>query len=311
MDSKTKLLSKLDVNTLKKVAKKEGLKKIPSSYGKSDLVKYLSGVLTLKQVKSYTVENYEKETKREIIRETIKEKGTRQRFETKQTVKIELNKAELILKLTESKEKINKSVLEEIANYIHEPIPTGSGYSLYKKMSEKMLDRLYHVFIEKETDRQGRYLEYRFANFIQKLSRQNIARLKIRYDLPKVGEIDVLGFDSDDKPVLIAECKDRPVKYEDVDKWISNVKRTHSEYDGSLMEAYFVGSQGYTDGTIKRLEDSSEINAKKGFIGLGGTALVKDFMLGGRDIRDSGKVFFKVYDYRGNQFVKVFPRGSR
>lgn len=310
MGIKSDLLSKLDENKLKKIAKKEGLTKIPANYGKRDLVKYLDGVLTLQEVKSYTIETYEKETNREIIRETIKEKGARQRFETKETAQLELGKADLILKLTENKEKIDKSVLEAMANYMHESIPNGSGYSLYKKMSEKFLERLYRVFVEKETDGKGRYLEYRFANFIKNKSTCDIARLKIRYDLPKVGEIDVLGFDSDDKPVFIAECKDRPVKYEDIDKWISNVKRAYSEYGGSLTEAYFVGSAGYTDGTIKRLEDSNEINPKKGYVSLGGKAFIKDFLLNDRSTSDSGKVFIKVYDVRGNQFLKILPRAS-
>lgn len=181
----------------------------------------------------------------------------------------------------------------------------------YNRIAEKLLERLYRVFIEKETDGEGRYLEYRFANYILRHSKEYISRLKIRSRLAKIGEIDVLGFDENDRPSLIAEVKDRPVRYEDIDKWVSNVKRAYSEYGGSVMEAYFVGSAGYTEGTIKRLEDSNEIDAKKGYIKLGATAIAKDFCSWNKDIRELGKVFFKIFDVRGNQFVKVLPRTSR
>ena len=308
MGTKADWLSKLDETKLKNIAQDNGLTTIPKTFKKRELVKYLDGVLTLEQIKSYVTEVYEKETKREIIRETIKERGIR--FEKKETTKVTFDKPTIIANIIESREKIDKAVLEELANYMHEPIPAGSGYSLYSKMNERMLENINRIFVRKETDGKGRYLEYQFANFLKRYSDEDIARIKIRYDLPKIGEIDVLGFDSKDQPVIMAECKDRPVKYEDVDKWISNVKRVFSEYDGSLKEAYFVGSSGYTEGTIKRVETLKELTPK-GYLyaGIKVMSYVKD-LFGGRDtgLTESGRVYIELYDVRQNEFVKMFPR---
>lgn len=80
--TKAELLAKLDENSLREIVKNESFS-IPKNYGKRDLVKYLEGMLTLEKIKEYTAEVYEKETKRTIIHETIKEKGIR--LKTKET----------------------------------------------------------------------------------------------------------------------------------------------------------------------------------------------------------------------------------
>ena len=93
--------------------------------------------------------------------------------------------------------------------------------------------------------------------------------------------------------------------------WISGFqtfKRVYSEYEGSLQEAYFVGSNGYTEGTVKRIEDLKEINPKKGILKMGSLSLIKDFLNTGKGISESGKVFIEIYDVRQNQFVKILPR---
>lgn len=303
MPTKADLLTKFDEDGLKKIAKSEGYP-IPKTFGKRELVKYLDGMLTLEKIKEYTAEIYEKETKREIIRETIKEKGIR--VKAKETEKIELNKPELLHEIITNKVKIDKSVLEELATYLHEPMPNGSGYNLYNNMNEKMLEAVHKIFIKNETDGKGRYLEYQFANFLMKHTKADLVRIKIRAELPKVGEIDILGYDSDDQPILIAECKDRPVKYEDVDKWIMNTKRIHSQFEGTLQESYFVGSSGYTQGTVKHVEDLGEVDPRKGILNMGGMALIKDLFNTNKG-RNSGKVFIEMYDVRNSQFLKILP----
>ena len=186
-------------------------------------------------------------------------------------------------------------------------MPNGSGYNLYNNMSEKMLETVHRIFIKSETDGKGRNLEYQFANFLMKYTNADIARIKIRAELPKVGEIDILGYDSEDQPILIAECKDRPVKYEDVDKWIMNTKRVHNQYEGTLQESYFVGSNGYTQGTVKHIEDLGEVDPRKGILKMGGMAIIKDFLGTNKGLGNSGKVYIEMYDVRNNQFLKILP----
>ena len=72
-------LQELNVETLKEIAQKEGMTKVPKNYEKEDLVRYLEGVLTSAKIKLYKSEYFERVTERETktIREKISEKGLR------------------------------------------------------------------------------------------------------------------------------------------------------------------------------------------------------------------------------------------
>ena len=175
MPTKADLLSKLDENCLKTIAKSEGYP-VPKTFGKRELVKYLDGLLTLEKIKEYTAEVYEKETKREIIKETIKERGIK--VKVKESEKVEISKPQLINEVISSKAKVDKAVIEELATYLHEPMPKGSGYNLYNNMNEKMLEMVHRIFIKNESDGKGRFLEFQFANFLMKHTKADVARLK-------------------------------------------------------------------------------------------------------------------------------------
>ena len=199
----TDFLLELKKNDLKEIAQKEGLKAIPKNYEKEDFVKFLDGVLTSEKIKKYREEYYERETVRDIhIHEKIKEKGFKK--EKEETTKISLNRHEAIVNL--QKERISKKVLEEIANFLHEPLPMGSGVKLYDSMNEKMLNVVKEIFIDNKEDKTGRYFEFRCANWID-YNERGISRIEVRHKFPKIGEIDITGFDQQDEPALMAECK--------------------------------------------------------------------------------------------------------
>ena len=108
--TKAEVLAKLDENALREIAKKVDFS-VPKNYSKRDLVKYLEGMLTLEKIKEYTAEVYEKETKRTIIHETIKEKGIR--VKAKETTIIKFDKLSLIREL--SGQKIDLQILKAVA----------------------------------------------------------------------------------------------------------------------------------------------------------------------------------------------------
>ena len=259
--TKADLLAKLDENNLKGIAKNEGFS-IPKNYSKRDLVKYLDGLLTLKKIKEYTTEVYEKETRREIIRETIKER--RIKVKSKEETKLQINKAQLIFELRNCGEKIEPCLLEEIASSIKEPFSGGKGAALFDKMNDPMLNYVHRIFVKKESDKKGLFLEYRTANFIKRHSDFDVEYLKIRTKLPQISEIDVLGYDSKDNIVVMAECKDRNVKKEDVAKWIENTRRIYTDYGNTLEESYFVTSSKLTNENIEYIETSKDVIAKTG-----------------------------------------------
>jgi Holliday junction resolvase-like predicted endonuclease len=288
--AKTDFLLELKKDDLKEIAQKEGLKTVPKNYEKDDFIKFLEGVLTAEKIKKYREEYYEKETVRDIhIHEKVKERGFR--TETEETSKISMNRHEAIVNL--QKERISKKVLEEIANFLHEPLPSGSGVKLYDNMNEKMLNVVREIFFDNKEDKTGRYFEFRCANWLD-YNEKGLSRLEVRHKFPKIGEIDIVGFDQQDEPILMAECKDRTVSFEDVDKWIANMEKLVQEYP-NLSKAYFFSSKGYSQGVVDRVRNNANVNQSTG-----------DYTLL-RGILSKAYVKLKIYDNRGDKFLKQFP----
>ena len=288
--AKTDFLLELKKNDLKEIAQKEGLKTVPKNYEKEDFIKFLEGVLTAEKIKKYREEYYEKETVRDIhIHEKIKEKGFR--TETEENTKISMNRHEAIVNL--QKERISKKVLEEIANFLHEPLPTGSGVKLYDNMNEKMLNAVREIFVDNKEDKTGRYFEFRCANWLD-YNERGISRIEVRHKFPKIGEIDITGFDQQDEPVLMAECKDRTVSFEDVDKWLANMEKLAQEFP-SISKAYFFSSKGYSQGVVDRVRNNANVDPSTGEFTLKKGILSKTY------------IKLKIYDNRGDKFLKQFP----
>lgn len=302
--TKTELLAKIDEKTLRGIAKNENYH-IPKNFDKRDLVKYLAGSLTLQKIKEYTAEVYERTTKREIIRETIKEKGIR--IKAKETSQVSFNKIDVIRELT--KEKINNIVLEELARNLKQPNPSGKGFNLYDSMPDEMLDYLNRVFINKESDGRGLFLEYRTANFIKQKSKIKIENLKIRHHPARRDEIDVTGYNSKNKPVVIAECKDRHVKKEDMAKWLINSIQIFQEFNGSLQESYFVTSDRITDQNYSYVADYKDVDSKEGILKIRGlfSGLLRN-LNDDKTVTGSRGLALFVYEVRQNEFVKIFPK---
>jgi hypothetical protein len=288
--AKTDFLLELDKKALRDIAQKEGLKTIPKNYEKDDFVKFLEGVLTVEKIKRYREEYYERETERDIhIHEKVKESGFRS--EKEEITKISVNRHEAIVNL--QKERISKKVLEEIANYLHEPLPSGSGVRLYDNLNEKMLNVVKEIFLDNKEDKTGRYFEFRCANWLD-LNEKRITRVELRHKFPKIGEIDIVGFDEYDDPLIMAECKDRPVSFEDVDKWMANLDKLNSEFP-SLAKAYFFSSKGYTQGVVDRVKNNNNVDPSTGIMEIKRGILSKYY------------VALKIYDNRGDKFLKQFP----
>lgn len=218
------------------------------------------------------------------------------------------NKAELILELTKN-EKINIKVLDELARNLKQPSPKGKGFNLYSKMNDELLGVINRIFVKKESDGRGLFLEYRTANFITQKSKVRIDRIEIRHRFSNGDEIDVTGFNSKGKPIVIAECKDKRAKKEDIAKWIKNSKQLFQDYNGSLDESYFVTSDKVTSQNYTYIEDFKDINSDDGVLRIHGLirGIIKN--LGDeKSLTKSRGISMSIYEVRQNQFEKVFPR---
>lgn len=180
------------------------------------------------------------------------------------------------------------------------------------KMTDSLLEFLHRVFVKKESDGHGVFIEFRTANFIKRNSKLKIDRIKTRYGLPQIGEIDVLGFNSKDNPIVMAECKDKKAKKEDLDKWIKNIKLIYSDYNCSLEEAYFITTEKMTDANYERIEKSDDVDAKKGQLkAITGVSKVIQYFNDKKSLGESGRVRISMYEVRKNCYVKIFPRTKK
>jgi hypothetical protein len=178
-----------------------------------------------------------------------------------------------------------------------------------------MLEEAYRIFAMKENDHKGRYLEFRFANFLKLKYERELARIKIRKKVPNVGELDIVGLDSENHYCLMAECKDRPIRYEDVDKWLINIRRLYDLYGNRIKRAFIVGSKGYTPETLKRVEDLKNIDKKGRLNFIEGVTVTKAYHFAKwfadpnrpTNSDELDKVYIGLYDVREGKFNQVFP----
>lgn len=294
MDSR--FLKKLTEENLRELAKKEGMKVIPTNYDKEDLLKFLEGVLTIEKIKTYSKEYSEREIERDIhIHERIKEKSSKSQSE--EETRVIVSREKKILNLM--KVKIQKEVLSVMANKFHEKEPEGSKQNLFENMSDNFLQRTHEIFIEGKMDRSGRNFEFLCANYIQ--SKEGIQKLEIDHDFHGVGEIDIVGFDENLLPIVIAECKDRAALKEDIDKWITNTINLYDKYAGKVeekqrgkmrMKSYFFTSERLTQEVLERYKGHK----------------VKDDGTYQKYPVISPKANLYIYEVKGIKFEQKFPR---
>ena len=292
---KDNFLQELSVESLKEIAQKEGMTKVPKNYEKEDLVKYLEGVLTSAKIKLYKNEYFERVTERETktVREKISERGLRESMAEVSISNFDRNSA--ITSLMRSPP--DKIVVEAIANKIRENLPNGSGIHYYDKMSDKMLQTLYDVFIDKKEDKSGRYFEYKCGQHIAK----NVSNVvNVDFDVRNRDtnniEIDIIGYRADGTIRVFAECKDRnSVQYSDVTKWLKNAEIL---YDLGAKSAVFYSSAGYTQGTIDRVRTMKNVLEEEGLY------IIEE----GGMFRKEKAIKISLYELRNDKFYRVFPK---
>ena len=292
--SNTDFLQELNLETLKEIAQKEGLAKVPKNYGKEDIVKFLDGVLTTQKIKFYKKEYFERVIERETqtVREKISEHGFREQSSEITTTTFDRNATITALLRT----RINKMVVEQIANKIREDIPSGSGIGYWDKMSDRMLKTLHEAFIDKKEDKTGRYFEFRCAEYLASKDK-NISRIGIDVKNSETGnmEMDILGYRADGSIRSMAECKDKKsVEYKDITAWLSRAEKL---YDKGLSFAYFFSSAGYTQGTIDRVKTMPNVLPEDGIYILNGGGIFKK----------PETITLRIFDARNDKFIQVFP----
>jgi hypothetical protein len=300
--TKSDLLDKLSREQLEEIATSEGIK-LPKGALKQAIIKELL-ILSMSRIKEIVAEYCEEIERTTIIKEKIKRTGKIGERE-KTEVKASVSRAEIITSLMENKIKFHPSIIEEFGeNFRFHPKTKGNPFDIYNTFTDEALRAVYDCFVEHKLDPRGRFLEYRFAQWLAEKDRQ-IDKIDIDKKIPNIGEVDVIGYDEDGKIISIAECKARRGKAskEEIDPWLRNIELIFRETKGSLKNAYFVNVAGFTDGIKERVLEDKRIN-NEGFLGIKwGISLSKEEIIIGKT---KGVNIF-LLEERAGKIKQIFP----
>lgn len=228
--------------------------------------------------------------------EKLKEKG-----KTKTRVR-----GELIADLLKKKVKLHSSLIEEFGEIFRfHPKTRGNLFDIYDTFTDEALEVVYDCFVERKLDPRGRFLEYRFAQWLAEKDKE-INKIAIDKNISSIGEIDVVGYDKYGKIISIAECKARKSKAskEDIDPWLRSVELVFNFTRGSLRKAYFVNVAGFTDGIKERMLEDKRIS-ENGFFLLEKSPL--KIVKGEIIIGFKNGVNIYLCEERSGQLRQVFP----
>lgn len=219
-------------------------------------------------------------------------------------ISLKLSRAEIINNLQKNKLKLDHSIIEEFGRkYRFHSTKSRDLFETYDAFTDEALRAVYDCFINHEYDSRGRFLEYRFGQWLIGKDKQ-VEKIEIDKKIQGIGEIDVVGYDKEDKIVCICECKARKTKAskEQIDPWLRSVELLYSRTENTLKRAYFVNVAGFTDGIKTRMLENKNLDSK---------GLLK--MKWGLDIHSSGIEFGKkgvnifLCEERSGKIMQVFP----
>jgi len=259
MVTKAELLYRLSREQLAKIAKAEGVS-VPKHSRKPT---YVNKLLKLKmsRIREYVEEYIEEIERTTIIKEKIKKRG---RIKEKTTLVFEaISREKLINKLMDVT--ISRNIIDSIARRTRSAVSGRSRFKVYGSLNESALDTLFRVFVKHENDRTGRFLEYRFGNWLLRRNKDVVNmefRKKLIGESRSVHEIDIVGYNNKANVFVIGECKSQrgPATKDHITKWINIVTdliKNNDDYP-ELEYAYFVSRGYYADDSIKMLDGATE-----------------------------------------------------
>jgi hypothetical protein len=175
----------------------------------------------------------------------------------------EVKRAKLILDL--EKYKIPLPILEYVAKRVRSPIAKSTRLlKVYESMDNKALNMLHRAFVKCEIDKQGKFLEFRLANYLMRQFK-NVVKADFRKKCHGASgvshEIDVVGYNAKEEVIAIGECKTGLVTKDHISKWLKEIDdiAKSGEYD-KLDQAFFLSAGGYTEDSIKMIRDVIDKN---------------------------------------------------
>lgn len=158
------------------------------------------------------------------------------------------------------KQNVDARVLDSMARYDQIPLIGDSLDDVIKAFADykdtdgvSYLEHLIDIFLNGVSDKNGKYAEYRFANFItSKFPFRTLPKIDFRYKIAgrnnTTHEFDIVGFNSYGRVLFVAEVKDRKSKINKTD-----ISKFHIELSDiyqakvKISNAFYGSSSLFTD----------------------------------------------------------------
>ncbi|MCL4320819.1 MAG: hypothetical protein M1323_05615 [Candidatus Thermoplasmatota archaeon] len=261
-------IEKLSFAELKSIAKKSGLKTIPRTYKKADLIKYITENSTEEKRKAWIKELNEKEVKVEERNNAVPKKDEKNESFSRKEYIVDLQK-----------EKIHRIVVEAACEHFKEPLPKGTGVNFYDGMSDELLKHLHDVFVKKYDDPEGKNFELRSANWLVYRIKE-VGAIRTRHTLPNTQELRLIGFDVEGLPYFIGEFSNTGMTDQNFRRGIENARKVLENYGPKLlkkyksawMRVYYFVPEEHSDNFLKIITSDKSIagdgtiRVKRGFL---------------------------------------------
>lgn len=176
---------------------------------------------------------------------------------------LRISRPDIMHELLKDKLKLDHSIIEEFGRkFRFHPKTRGNLFDIYDAFTDEALKAVYGCFINNEYDDRGRFLEYRFSQWLSKKEKQ-VEKIEIDKPIQGIGEIDVVGYDKQNKLICIGECKARKNKAskEQIDPWLRTIELLYNRTERTLERAYFINVAGFTYGIKTRMLENTNLNS--------------------------------------------------
>ncbi|MGP6238856.1 hypothetical protein ACNF40_00360 [Cuniculiplasma sp. SKW4] len=219
------ILKTLTVAKLMEICASENISNIPKKIRKDDLIKIMLEQIPTHELSKYLEKKEEKKSDDEMV--AVKEEKKNEDNFYREKVILELQK-----------HRIHRILLNELAENLGEKIPTGKGIQLYDGMSDKMLRELEKIFLKPNEKENNRTFTMICSNWLI-FKVKEIERIKTGYEIDDNAKVDVIAFDVENLPYIMAECNlNGSIDEHVISETIAKASRLLDVYGKNLAKKY-------------------------------------------------------------------------
>lgn len=218
------LLKTLTVSKLMDICSKENVEDIPKKIKKDDLIKLMVGKIPKERISEY-IKTKENPERSQEGKDASSEKEEEAFYREK-----------VILEL--QKHRVHRILINELAENIGEKHPSGKGIQLYDGMSDRMLQELEKIFLKPHENENNRTFTMICSNWLI-FKAKEIERIKTAYEIEDNAKVDMIAFDVENLPYIMAECNlNGTIDEGTIKKAVENASKILDKYGKNIAKKY-------------------------------------------------------------------------